>query len=59
MDPECDDAYYNRGVVYLSIDRYEEAVADFTASLDLYSDFPTAHLLREKALVGLGRYEQA
>lgn len=51
--PDHPDALSTRGEVYVALEKWNEAVADLTASLDLRPKNPIVHRLLEKAYAGL------
>jgi len=53
------DVYLNRGVAYITMARYGEAVDDFTSVLELDVDHERAHYYRGVARMNLGRFEEA
>lgn len=42
-DPSLSDAYFNRGLVYVAIDKNPEALADFEKAVELDSNFAAAY----------------
>ena len=56
-DPSDPQAYFERGMALLNLDRDGEAVADFDRALLLDPEFPGARDWRARALEGLGDYQ--
>ncbi|MGH3693910.1 MAG: tetratricopeptide repeat protein [Pseudonocardiaceae bacterium] len=52
-------AYDERGVIYEKLDRYEEAVADFTRAIGLNPEYQWAFVNRGKTNLLMDRYEEA
>ena len=52
-------ALYNRGSIYLRMDRYEEALADLDRAIELNPDDDGAIALRGSTYGSMGRYEEA
>jgi tetratricopeptide (TPR) repeat protein len=40
LDPELAEPYNNRGIAKLNLKVYEEAIADFTKSIEINSNYP-------------------
>jgi len=61
MDEGCNPVtvYLNRGVAYVTLARYREAVDDFTSVLELDVDNERALYYRGVARMNLGRFEEA
>ena len=65
MDNEYADAYYNRGIIHMKQERFEEAVRDFNEtiklapSIDAYCNRGNSYLLLGKAKSALNDYNEA
>ncbi len=59
LDPECAQAYFERGMVLMNMDRDNEAIADFDRCLELDPAFPGARDWRAKALAACGKLQAA
>lgn len=51
--------YANRGVAYLNLKRYDEAISDFNKTLTLSKDFKNAYFNRGSAYYYKGNYQNA
>ncbi len=58
-DPDNPQAYFERGIVFMNLDREAEAVADFSKALEIDPAYPGALDWRRRALSSLGEYQQA
>jgi tetratricopeptide (TPR) repeat protein len=52
-------AYYYRGIAYLTIDDYKDAIAEFSKTLELKPDYTPAFFARGTAYAQLGRDNEA
>ncbi|MCW7069216.1 MAG: tetratricopeptide repeat protein [Methanophagales archaeon] len=52
-------AYYNRGVAYVGLGKYNRAIEDFNKAIKLNPDDAEAYYNRGLAYVGLGKYNRA
>ena len=59
LDPEFKLAFYYRGRVHRSLDRFPEAVADFTRTVELDSQFALAYYYRGASYSSQGRNASA
>jgi tetratricopeptide (TPR) repeat protein len=65
LNPMEPDYYYTRGRIRCKLQHYEEAVADFTRTLDLCDHYKSdyyrapAHFFRAETYVRLKKYDQA
>ena len=59
IDPRNAQAYFERAVALMNLDRDAEAVADFSQALEIHPHFPGALAWRSKAFAALGDYESA
>jgi tetratricopeptide (TPR) repeat protein len=58
LDPSYYQAYINRGLAYVDLEKYEEALADFNHALE-FGDIPFAYSGRGDAYYGLKEYDMA
>jgi tetratricopeptide (TPR) repeat protein len=58
-DPQDGEAYSQRSLARMSLEKYEEALADSQRALELSSDDVDALRTRGAAYVALGQYERA
>lgn len=59
IDPGNAQAYFERGMALLNLDRDADAIPDFDRALAIDSDFPGARDWRARALESLGDHRQA
>jgi tetratricopeptide (TPR) repeat protein len=57
--PEFSDAYFNRGLVYQSLEKNEEAMADFVKAFELDSKFSAALFKQVELLQNQEKYPEA
>lgn len=57
--PDFSDAYYNRGLVYQTLEKNDEALADFTKASELDSKFAPALFKKAEMLQLLKRFDEA
>jgi len=57
--PDLSDAYYNRGLAYVEIDKMEEAYADFNKAIALDPKFAQARFKKIETLQNLNQLEKA
>jgi tetratricopeptide (TPR) repeat protein len=55
LNPSYYQAYINRGVAFLAMDLYEDALDDFNTALE-FGDIPAAYSGRGDAYYGLEKY---
>ncbi len=53
------DAYYNRGLVYQNLEKYDEAIEDYTKAIHLDPDFALAYNNRGVVYHNLEKYDEA
>jgi len=58
-DPGNAQAYFERGMVFMNLDKNADAVADFSRALDIDPEYPGALDWRRRALSSLGEYQRA
>jgi tetratricopeptide (TPR) repeat protein len=58
MDPDYYPAYINRGLEYVQLERYDEALDDYNRALE-FGDIPFAYSGRGDAYFGLKMYDRA
>ena len=58
-DPKLSDAYFNRGLVYLTIEKPEEALSDFEQAFKLDPSFSAALFKKVEALQTLNKLDEA
>jgi predicted O-linked N-acetylglucosamine transferase (SPINDLY family) len=59
LKPDDADAFYNRGIIYHRLDRFDEAVASYDRVIELDARHAQAFCNRGIALNQLGRFEEA
>ncbi|WP_072622333.1 tetratricopeptide repeat protein [Spirulina major] len=59
IDPNFAYAYYNRGLAYSNLKRYEEAITDYTSAIEIDPNDASAYYNRGNAYNALKRYEEA
>ena len=59
IDPRNAQAYFERGIALMNLDRDADAVADFSSALEIHPHFPGALSWRSKAFAALDDYESA
>ena len=57
--PDSPTAYFNRGSIYNSINRFDDAITDFNEAIRLKPDFAEAYNNRGITRKGLGDFERA
>jgi hypothetical protein len=57
--PNDSGPYKNRGMAYLTTERYVDAIADFTHALELRPQYPDALIGRGVAFIGMNNYDNA
>ena len=57
--PDLSEAYYNRGLAKVKLERYEEAIADYDEAIHQQPDYSEAYNNRGAAKSSLERYEEA
>ena len=58
-DNKLTAAYFNRGTVYLALERLEEAIEDFDVTLELDNNFIRAYYSRANVYIQMERYQEA
>lgn len=58
-DPDDAQAYFERGMVFMNLDREADAVADFSRVLEIDPEYPGALDWRRRALASLGEFRRA
>jgi len=56
---ECAEAYSNRGIAYAKLNKYEQAIEDFSKAIELNPDDAEAYYNRGLAYAKLNEHEQA
>jgi tetratricopeptide (TPR) repeat protein len=59
LDPYDYNAWYSRGIAYISLEKYSEAVESFECAIEINSGFYQAWYNYGVALSGLGRFTNA
>jgi tetratricopeptide (TPR) repeat protein len=59
LSPEAPECHYNRGLAYQSLDRLDEALADYNRALRLNEHFTDASINRGMIYYRLGRHREA
>jgi tetratricopeptide (TPR) repeat protein len=59
LKPDMVEAFYDRGLIFMQMHRFESAMADFTEAIRIKPDFVLAYCNRGMAAVRLGRYDDA
>ena len=58
-DPTLADAYYNRGISFYEIERFDDSIADLTRAIDLNPDADHYYAQRSLAYLFTDRMELA
>jgi tetratricopeptide (TPR) repeat protein len=58
-NPNDAEAYFQRGKIYISLEKQQKAIADFTSVIQLKPDYAEAYLQRGIANTESGKYEAA
>lgn len=53
------EAYYSRGFAYGNLGNYQQAIKDFTMTIELKPDYAKAYYNRGIIYIKLGNYQQA
>jgi tetratricopeptide (TPR) repeat protein len=59
MDPNLADAYYNRGISFYELERFDDSIADLTRAIDLNPDADHYYAQRSLAYLFTDRMELA
>lgn len=59
LDDKSEIRFYLRGRANLTLGQYENAISDFTSSLDIKPNYANAYLYRGDAYKGMKKYEDA
>ena len=59
LNPEYVDAYYNRGIAYYGLNKYDEAFKDYGKAIELDPEYVPAYIDRGNAYYGLKKYDEA
>lgn len=58
-DAHAGSAYYYRGLAFAHLQRDEDAIADFTQTINIYANSANTYFNRAEAFERLGRYDEA
>jgi len=58
MDPNCAEAYFNRGLAYGKLGRHEKAIEDFSEAIKLNPNYADAYYNRAAAYFYLKKYSK-
>ena len=59
LDPTAKEAFCKRGIMYIQLDRDDEAIKDFSKAIDLDPNYAAAYYQRGSKYNFLGRYDEA
>ena len=59
LNPNVADAYFNRGAIYEILQKYQQAIKDYTQAIKLNPNFAEAYQNRGNAYKALGKNAEA